>query len=181
MVRHDKVAHRYAKAIFEHAGSGAKARALGLELAKFAQAVGTSPELGRVLNSNLFPAAQRRPVVEDIAKKLSVSGEGLRVLLVLSEAKRLGSLAPIVDRLHELVLQSEDVVPLSVESAHALNNDEREKVEKRFSGMLGKKVEATYVLDASVLGGLRVTAAGRSYNGTLAGWLGAFQERLVGG
>lgn len=181
MVRHDKVAHRYAKAIFEHVGSSDTARTMGKELAKFADTLTGSPELSRVLCSDVFSDAQRRPVVEDLAKKLGVGAEGLRILLVISTAKRLSSLAGIVDRLHELVLQSEDVVPLSVESANQLAADEKEKIEKRFSGLLGKKVEATYVVDASVLGGLRVTAAGRSYNGTLSSWLGAFQERLVGG
>jgi F-type H+-transporting ATPase subunit delta len=181
MVRHDKIAHRYAKAFFDHVGSGAKARELVKVLKGFADIVASNPQLSRVLTSHLYSDADRRPIVEEIAKKTGITGEALKMLLVLSGAKRLGSVGSVADRLQEIVLDAEGVVPLWVESAHKLDAGEREKIEKKFSGLLGKKVEANYVVDPSVLGGLRVTASGRSYNGTLSGWLGAFQERLVGG
>ncbi len=181
MVRHDKVAHRYAKAAYDFVGSGAKARELGKALKSFADVVSSNEELDRVLTSNLFSEAQRRPVVEEIAKKLDLKGDTLKILLVISSAKRLESLESIAARLHELVLESEDIVPIQVESAAKLAAEESAAVEKKFSNLLGKKVEATYVVDPAVVGGLRVTAAGRSYNGTISGWLGAFQEQLVGG
>jgi len=181
MVRHDKVAHRYAKAAYDFVGSGAKARELGKHLKAFADVVAASPELSRVLTPDLFSEDQRRPVVEEIAKKLDIKGDTLKILLVISSAKRIGSLEGIAHRLHEIVLEADGVLPIWVESAAKLGAEEAAAVEKKFTNLLGKKVEATYVVDPNVVGGLRVTAGGRSFNGTISGWLGQFQERLVGG
>lgn len=181
MVRHDKVAFRYAKAAFDYVGSGAKSRELAKALKTFADVMGENAQLARALTSNLFTKEQRRPIIEDIAKKLGLNADTVKILLVLSEAKRFSSLASIAARVHELVLESEDIIPIEVQSSGELDKAESEKIEKRFSALLGKKVEATYVIEPSVLGGLKVTAAGRSYDGTLSGWLGTFQERLVGG
>lgn len=181
MARQDKAAFRYAKAAFDYLDSGKKAKSLAEELRALAGVIRANEQLTQVLESEAFSSEQRRPILEDLAKKLKLSADALKVALVISGARRLGALGAIAQKLHELVLVSEDIVPLAVQSPTELSEAEKEKVEKRFASLLGKKVEATYEVDASLLGGLRVSAAGRSYNGTLAGWLSAFQESLVEG
>jgi len=78
-------------------------------------------------------------------------------------------------------LESGNVVSLSVETATSLETDEKKKIEDRFTKILGKKVEASYKVDPALLGGLRVTAAGRTYDGSLTGWLSSFEESLITG
>ena len=95
--------------------------------------------------------------------------------------RRLGHLPGIANRLHLLLLESAGTVPLDVNAAVALTAEEKDKVERRFAKMLGKKVEANYTVDASLIGGLRVTVGGRTYDGSLAGGLNNFEEQLVGG
>jgi len=70
---------------------------------------------------------------------------------------------------------------LKVKTAEELDDSHKSKIEQRFGKILGKKVEARYEIDPSLIGGLRVDAGGRTYDGSVDGWLTSFEERLVGG
>jgi F0F1-type ATP synthase delta subunit len=70
---------------------------------------------------------------------------------------------------------------VDVASSHGLSADEKKSIETRFSKILGNPVEATYLVDPKLVGGVKVTAAGKTYDGTISGWLGQFEEILVGG
>jgi len=181
VARHDRVAARYAKAIFDLLKEEKKIRAGLLELETIVRLVEGHADLAKVFNMELFPAERRRQVVEDLAKRLKLSTEILRTLLVLSDQRRLGLLATVVVKLRLLLLESSGIIPLNVETASDLGAPERQKTEKTFSQVLGKKVEANYVIAPPILGGLRVTAKGRTYDGTISGWLSAMREQLAEG
>ena len=176
-----KVAHRYARAVFEFVKTPSKARTLSNELSQFWELIRQHSDLEKTLLSDVFTTAQRRGIVEDLAGKLKLSSETVRVLLVVSELKRLRNLAPIAAQLRELCLEAEKIIPIRVEHATPLTQDEQKKIETRFQGLFGGKVEASYALEPSILGGLRVTASGKTYDGSIAGWLNDFEEKLVGG
>ncbi|NBV51004.1 hypothetical protein EBR78_07275, partial [bacterium] len=80
-----------------------------------------------------------------------------------------------------VALAAADVAALDVESSEELPAADRKKIEEQFSKLLGKKVEAHYSIQSQLLGGLRVTAAGRTYDGTLSGWLEKMEEKIMGG
>lgn len=181
MIRLDKVSRRYAKAIADFFGDEAKIRAAIGEFTEFAQIMDKNPELHQVLSSEVFGEKEREGVIEDLASRLKLSADTKKILLVLSNMRRLGQLLGITNRLHQLLLESAGTVPIEVNAAVALTAEEKEKVERRFAKMLGKKVAADYTVDASLIGGLRVTASGRTYDGSLAGGLSNIEEQLVGG
>lgn len=182
MALQNKVAYRYAKAVFAHLeGASGPVREMMESLDRFAQLAVSHEELSRVLYSAVYSDSQREPVVEDLVKKMKLGESTRRVLLVLSRAGRLSHLPLVVKELRHLLLQSEGIVPLHVESATVLSAEERKSVEREFAERMGKKVDASYAVDPKVLGGLKVTAGGRTFEGTLQGWLETFEQRLVGG
>lgn len=181
MIRLDKISRRYAKAIADFLGTESKIRAAIAEFAEFGLLMESSPELHQVLSSAVFSEKDREGVIEDLTNRLKLSVETKRIFLVLSKMRRLDQLKSIASRLHLILLESAGTMPLDVNAAMALTAEEKEKVERRFTKMLGKKVEANYAIDANLIGGLRVTVAGRTYDGSLAGGLSNFEERLVGG
>lgn len=99
----------------------------------------------------------------------------------MSSAKRLGLLASVAERLQLILLESTNVMPLIVETATTLEADEKKKIEEKFQTLLGKKVEATYIVVPSLIGGLKATAGGRTYDGSLVGWLNSFEDSLISG
>jgi len=177
----DKVSQRYAKAIFDYLKDGSKIRALISELEEFSILIESNTELSLVLTSDVYSDDERLAVVEDLVTKAKLSHDAKKVLSVLSTAKRLDHLRSIVERLQLVLLDSANVVSLSVETATSLESEEKKKIEDKFTKILGKKVEANYKVDPALIGGLRVTAAGRTYDGSLTGWLNSFEENLISG
>lgn len=134
-----------------------------------------------MLTTGVFSEEDRKAVLNDIFDKASVSADARRVLLVISELKRLRSLPEISVKLTELLLQGENIIPVSVGSSHSLGGEEKKQIESRFTKILGSPVEASYYTDPKLIGGVRVTANGKTYDGTISGWLNRFEEILVGG
>ena len=174
-----KVAGSYAKGVFDFLGSPDKVGAVAQELTTIAEVIDSHDELGRVLSTSVFAASERAGVVEDLVKKLKLSDATRRIAMVLAEANRVGYLKPIVERLHRLVQEAAQVVPLEVTSAVALESAEKKKVEQKFKTLLGMSVEASYAVDPDLIGGLRVTAQGRTYDGSLLGQLRSMEEKLT--
>jgi F-type H+-transporting ATPase subunit delta len=176
---HAKVAARYAKAISELVGTDTKT--VISELKQFAEVVQGHEELSQVLESDVFSAQERKAIIEDLTKKMKLSSLVTKILFVVSESKRMGSLKAIAEDLRLLVLESAGVIPLRVQTTGDLTKDEKKHVEEKFKKILGKDVEASYELEPALVGGLRVTAGGRTYDGSVAGWLATLAEQLVGG
>jgi F-type H+-transporting ATPase subunit delta len=180
-----KVATRYAKAVLDSVLQATKqperVRKVAQELANFAKLIAGNKELTIALWSDIFSREERAGVLEDLATKMGLSPETKRVLVVTSNAGRLRHLEVLAEKLDLLLLESSGVVPLKVLAPTELSSEDRKQVESKFSKIFGKQVEASYEIDSSLLGGLRVTAAGRTYDGSISGWLESFEEKLAGG
>ncbi len=181
MELHGKIAARYARAILDWVGKPEKAKTLAEELKSFGSLIAENPELKVVLTTRVFTEKDRRGVLEDLFAKTGLSEEAKRTVLVISELKRLRSLPAIANKLTELLLTAENIVPVTVVSSSALGADEKKQIEARFSKLLGNSVEAAYNVEPKLIGGVRVTAGGKTYDGTISGWLNRFEEILVGG
>lgn len=177
----DKVAARYAKAFSELSVKPAEKKKLAEELSAVAGLMEGHSDLAFALTSELFSHEERRAVLKDLEGRLGLSETASRALSLLSEAKRLRALSAISAGLKELLLRGEGIVPLRVESRDELSAPERKQVEKVFQQYFGKEVEASYAVDPRLLGGVRVTAEGRTFDGTLATGLSVMKENLVGG
>ena len=177
----DKVSQRYAKAIFDHLKNADKIRTVANELSEFAVMIEDHAELTLVLTSDVYSEEIRKNIVEDLATKTKLSEDAKKALLILSSAKRLDHLKGVSEKLQQILLESANVTALNIESATTLEAEEKKKIEEKFKTILGKKVEANYKVDPNLIGGLRVTAAGRTYDGSLTGWLNSFEENLISG
>ena len=181
MAKLDRAALRYAKAAYDFLGDSKKASAVSLELKAFSELLFQNAELQNALTNEAFSTANRVEVVKDVCKKMGLSDEATRILGVLSENRRILVADSVAERLHQITLENADIAQLEVESSSELKAEDRTNIEAQFTKVLGKKVEAKYSLDPNLLGGLRVTAAGRTYDGTLSGWLEKMEEKLMGG
>lgn len=176
-----KVAGRYSRALYDSFGGGEKVRKAIDELKPFAELVDGNAELKRALGSDLFSEEIRRGIVEDVCKQLKMPKDLVTVLLVINSSHRLGYIGEILQGLHSQMLEHADIVPLTVETSVKLSAADKESIEKKFSKILGKKVEATYSESPSLIGGVRVTAGSRTYDGSIVGGLNQIEEQLIGG
>ncbi len=181
MAKLDRAALRYAKAAFDFLGDAKKAKAVTEELRAFGKTLSESAELQSALTNEAFSTENRIQVVRDLCQKMGMSPDVLRILAVLAENRRILVTESVADRMEQLCWEAADIAALEVESATEIRAEDKKKIEEKFSKILGKKVEARYQLTPNLMGGLRVTAAGRTYDGTLSGWLETMEEKLMGG
>lgn len=181
MATQDKVSYRYGKAFFDILKSDSNAPTVLEEFRAFSRAVDKNSELKFVVSTPAFQDDERRAVITDVLAKMKVGDLARRMLLTLSDLKRLGHLDSIVDRLTTLFLENQNTVLLKVQAAGNLDGEAKKNIEAKFGKILGKKVEAQYEVDPSLIGGLRIVAGGRTYDGSIDGWLTSFEERLSGG
>lgn len=181
MAKHNKVASSYARALHAVAGNSEDALKVAQELASFAAWLDESSELRMVCGSVRFSPAQRQAVVNDLAAKAKFDDVTKKALSVLTESNRLLFAGAVAEKLRLLALEDADVAPMHVESAEELDDGERKDLVKRFEKILGKKVEARFAVAPELLGGVRVVAEGRTYDGSLKGQLSRLGERLAGG
>lgn len=181
MAKLDRVAVRYAKAVFEFLGEAKAVSDVISDLQRLEVVVNGHAELKSVLTSSVFTKEQRLGVMEDIAAKLKLSAPTVKILTMLARQRRLEIVGSLAANLNVISLESSGAIPIQVLASSELEKEERSKIEKRFEKVLGKTVQASYEIDPSLLGGVKVTAHGRTYDGSLAGSLATFEEQLVGG
>ncbi|MCB0403199.1 MAG: ATP synthase F1 subunit delta [Bdellovibrionales bacterium] len=177
----DRVAKIYAKAILDLGQKGKELHTIQEELASIGALVDENQELSLVFSSELFRTEDRMAVMESLYTKLKCNEVTGRILKLLASSNRVKNLSAIARELHLLVSRAENIVPLRVESRDELGSAQQKKIEERFEKFFGKPVEADFEVNPSLYGGVRVTAEGTTYDGTLATRLARMKETLVGG
>lgn len=181
MAKLNRVATLYAKAFLAALKGGKDLDTVIEEMKQFAELLHESADLRTALVSPMLSQEQRASLLKEVLTKLKANRATMQVLAVIAEKRRLDALEGIVQTLEDLKLQGEDVVPIYVHSGLALEAGSRTKLETKFESVLKKKVKANYSVDPSLIAGVQVTANGKSYEGSMAGWLARLNEEFSGG
>lgn len=180
MAKLNRVATLYAKAFL----ASLKEKELETvieELKIFSGMLAQSADLRRVVASPMLTEEVRLSVLKDILAKAKASPATVRVLSTITEKRRLEALEGITQTLEDMKLTREGTVPIYVASGLAMDAGSRKKLEAKFESVLKKKVKANYSVEPSLIAGVQVTANGRSYEGSMAGWLNRLNEEFSGG
>lgn len=182
MARYSRVASRYARAIFDWLKSDEKnVRSVITDLEKFAKLLESHSDLFLLSSGRLFSESDRNAVLSDIADRLKFNESTRKILFLLSKSRRLTIVSELISSLKEQLFASLDIVPIVVETRDDLGAEDKKRIEKRFQTLFGKKIEPRFIVASSLIGGVRVLAQGKSYEGSMAGWMSQLEERLLEG
>lgn len=173
-----RAARAYANAIF----SGADVVSLQKtydELKSLSDLIAENRELRLVVQGFVGTESQRAGVIDDIVKRLSPSDYTRRCLSVLQESGRLSGLKEVVRQLRGSISRLSKVQDLQVRSARTLNPDLRRKIEGTFEKLLQSPVQASYDVDPKLLGGVKVSVGGKTYDASVTGTLSALEETFL--
>jgi F-type H+-transporting ATPase subunit delta len=173
----EKLARRYATAVFSLARESGVVDRIGEDLATIASVLGSN-----VLTNEFFIA----PIVERQEKErvLLAAFEGrvheiaLHALLLLVRKRREALLGALVVEYRKLQLVARGEEPLTVTSARELPRDELRAIVERLERLYEKKFEVTQVVDPNLIGGVRILMGDRRVDGTVAGRLEALARTL---
>ena len=173
------IAQRYARALVEVALKQNQAEAVGKELAGFAQLIAESAPLRSMLGNPAIPREKKQAVLGKLAAQMGAGKTIHNFLMILADNRR-AQLLPLISEAYGEQLNIKLGIALAeVTSARELTADEKTKLLASIAKMTGKKVQATYVQDAALIGGASVRVGSTIYNGSVRDQLKRMRERLT--
>ena len=173
------VAKRYAAALFELALSKQSLQEVGQDLKAINTAISSNEELVSVLNAPKIPTARKKEIVAQIFA--SANADVLNTVLLLLDKKRVTEIAGVEAAFQKLAADAQGYADATVYSTRELTDAEKEEVSSAFGKLVGKsKLNITNVIDASLIGGVRVQIGNYTYDSTVAAKLEGLKKVLVG-
>jgi len=170
---------RYANALADIAIAQGAAAPVMQQLGDFAAAYESSTELRNFLASPAVSKTQKRGVAEKIFSRLGASKIVRNFLFVVIDHQRTQQLSEIVRSFQQVVRERQGIAEAKVISPTALNDAQKKEMTRTLEKLTGKKVEASFSLDAKLLGGVLVRVGDTIYDGSLRNRLDDLRERLT--
>jgi len=147
-------------------------------LQQIAKLFAESLELRRVWENPAVPADQKRKLLDVIVQRDGIDRPVRNLVAVLIDHRRLPFLPRIVDQLEKELDFRLGFTEAQISSARELGDAEKRALEAQIAKTTGKKVRASYGLDASLLGGAVVRIGSTIYDGSVKGQLERIKEAI---
>jgi F-type H+-transporting ATPase subunit delta len=167
---------RYAQALFDLAGEEGAVGAYRSSLDRLATAL--APDVVHVLRDPRMPFEGRRAALEAATKDEPAAIRA--VLELLLERDRVGIVPQIASAFGDLVDRREGVVKARITTPVTLDDGERSALLGRLEEASGKKIRATFLVDASLIGGAKVQVGDRLIDSSLRVQLEHLARQLAG-
>ncbi|MBF0466673.1 MAG: ATP synthase F1 subunit delta [Nitrospirae bacterium] len=174
----NKVAKRFAKALFDSQGLEKTEKALH-ELDSFNAVLLADLTIASIFTNPAFTLEERTNAVSVIAKKLKTNEIVEKFIKNLTLKKYITGLTLIIETLRALYMEKAKKGKVTVITASALGKDKEEKLKNALHKRLNKMVEIEYVTDESILGGLVVKVGGFVLETSIKGQLRLLKEALL--
>ena len=137
-------------------------------------------ELRRVWENPAVPADQKRNLLDAIVQREGIEKPVRNLVAVLIDHRRLSFLPRIVEQFEKELDSRLGFAEAQISSARELGDAEKRALEAQIQKTTGKKVRASYGLDASLLGGAVVRVGSTIYDGSVKGQLERIREQISG-
>jgi F-type H+-transporting ATPase subunit delta len=168
-------ARRYAEALLEIATEERAVPAYRQSLERLARSLDET--VIRSLRDARMPLARRRAALEAGAKDEPTPIRA--VLHLLLERDRIAILPEIARAYGDLIDRREGIVKAKITTSVALESAQRDELVRRLEQASGKKIRATFALDASLIGGAKVQVGDRLIDASLRTQLDSLAKQLA--
>ena len=165
----EKLARRYATAIFQLAGEAQAVPRVGADLHAFVDAVRASDEVRRFFVSPVVDRNQKSSAIADAFGRLHEIA--LHAVLLLIRKRREGLAEEIVRQYDELERQARGAQTLRVTSARALSPQQLDALVAKLTDAYHTSFDIAQTVDPELIGGVRITMGDKRIDGTVAGRL----------
>lgn len=172
------LAQRYAAALADAALARKAVDGIKRDLGEFAAMLANSADLRNVLATPAIGPGEKKAVIGEIAQKMGLHVEVRNFLFVLVDHGRTGILDEIRHAFEADINARMGIVDATVISARELSEQEKSQLAQTLEHVTGKKVQAQYQLDASLIGGTTVRIGSTIYDGSVREQLNRLRTRL---
>jgi F-type H+-transporting ATPase subunit delta len=170
---------QYANALADVALAQGAADAALKQLGDFAAAFGVSAELRNFLTSPGVPREAKHDVIEKIAGRIGAGKIIRNFLFVVADHRRTHILPEIVASFQDVIRQRQGIAEAEISSAIELSAAQKKRFAQTLERLTGKKIEAKYSLDPSLLGGAVLRVGDTIYDGSVRSSLNEMRARLA--
>jgi F-type H+-transporting ATPase subunit delta len=175
------VATRYANALADIVtarGSALTADTALRELQAFQSVVRQSPELAAALETPAVAGARKKAVIGRLVELLKLSPMTRNFLYVLTDHRRIGSLAEIIRAFETAMDERMGIVPAEVASAFEMDEWARASLAAELEKLTGKRIRMSFAVNHSLIGGVVAKVGSTLYDGSVRGSLESLGRRL---
>jgi len=140
-----------------------------------------SAELRTFFVNPAAPAAQKVEILDKLNAKLGMQKELRNLLAVLIYNNRIGHVVEVAAAYRRILQQQSGIRPAEIVTARPLSADERSELVAELAKVAGAKLDPSFKLDSSILGGAVVRIGSTVYDGSVRGRLDRLKEELVSG
>ena len=140
-----------------------------------------SPELREFFVNPAIPAVQKVGFLDKINAKLELRKELRNLLAVLIDNGRIGAVSEVAAAYRQLLQEQLGIRQAEIVTARELGAAERKALVAEIGKLAGSRIEASFKLDAAILGGTVVRIGSTVYDGSVRGRLDRLKEALMAG
>jgi F-type H+-transporting ATPase subunit delta len=171
---------RYAKAFADEVAQfHLPVDAVSAQLKDFLASWDGSAELREVFEDPSVPVVQKVAVLDGMAGRLGLAPQVRNLLAVLIQNDRIGSVHAVVDAYRAELQERMGVHQAEVTTARELSAADKEQLLTHVAELARGRVEATFKLDAAILGGVVVRIGSTVYDGSILGRVERLKEELT--
>ena len=153
--------------------------AIDRQLTDFLATWDGSLELRTFFVNPAVPSLQKVDILDKLNAQLGLQKELRNLIAVLIDNDRIAHVAEVAAAYRSLLQQQLGIRPAEIVTARALAAEERENLVAEVGKLAGAKVDASFKLDPSILGGTVVRIGSTVYDGSVRGRLERLKEALV--
>ena len=173
-------ARRYAAVLFEVVQAKGDLAKVEGELQAFVALVEGHRELQTVLAHPAISALKKRELVEQILNASpDLSNEVKRLLLMLAERDRLGSVGVVAAAYSERLMAHRKVIDAQIVTASAMPEGQRTALAQALSSAVGADVRIKESVDPSIMGGIVARVGSVVYDASLTRQLEKMRQQLL--
>jgi F-type H+-transporting ATPase subunit delta len=138
-----------------------------------------SKPLQLALLSPAVNKSRKQAVISKLSEELGCQRVIRNFLLVVVSHRRIMDLKSMRESFEDVVDERLGWVRAEIASAHEVAPTQREEIERALGEQLGKFIRATYLVDSSLIGGVRARVASKEYDATVRGKLENMRQRIT--
>ena len=154
--------------------------ALDRQFADFLATWQNSTELRVVFENPAFPAAQKVAILDKLNSQMGLQKELRNLIAVLIDNNRIAHVAEVAADWRRILQEEQGIRPAEIVTARELSQQEKDALAADVAKLAGAKIDATFKLDQTILGGTVVRVGSTVYDGSVRGRLERLREVISG-
>jgi F-type H+-transporting ATPase subunit delta len=154
---------------------------LDSQFADFLATWNSSAELQSFFVNPAFPAAQKVAFLDKLNGELGLQKELRNLIAVLIDNNRIAHVTEVAAQWRRILQEQQGIKPAEIVTARELSKQEQDALAADVAKLAGAKIDASFKLDTSILGGTVVRIGSTVYDGSVKGRLERLKESLMAG